>query len=1001
MAPVLPSFRRSVWKRLLGTAIVGLSAVLIVQGTGVRLTAAPLAIHVSGNHLVDGAGATIALHGVDLSGTEFACDQSGGPTNRGWSIDAGQPLEQLSTFQAMAAWNVNVVRVPLNEDCWLGINGVNPAYGGANYQAAIATEVSLINEAGMVAILDLHWSAPGAYAAIAQQPMADADHSIAFWSSVAAAYTGDPAVIFDLYNEPFLYGSYFTNPSQNPWQCWLLGCSLNQFISADQTGPSGQTTGYTQTYTWNTAGMQTLIVAIRSTGASQPILVNGLDWANDDSGWLANAPVDPDGQLIAGAHDYPGESCQTTSCWDAQQAPISAKYPFLVGETGDHTTAPVSFLPTFLPYADSHGWSYLAWTWNPWTYTDDVLITSWNGTPNAGEGTYYLQHLLSLPSIPLPTGTASGTPSPSSTSTPTPSASPAPKSGIQGGINVEPSMRPWHYLGANPQSWWCVMPNCTSDFDVNGQGPLPTIQHEISEAKALGANQIRLEIPWPVVETSRGVFDWTRADAIFSAASSAGITILPVLMWTPQWAGGGAALNQPPTNVSDWTTFVTAFTTRYGAETPAVDVWNEPDSGNYLYNGSAQTYVTDILNPAYSAIKAVDPQIQVVEAGSANDAGACCTFLSAVIADGGQFDIASFHNYAGTWNSEAASYRLTLNAAGRSSTPIWMTEFAVQSASGNQSQALQQVFGGTAPIAQADWYNLRDTGAWTCCGPVEAGSDATWGLLTANFTAKASYATLQSYLRGGSSPPAPTPTPGPTPAPTPTATPTPTPTATPIPRPSPTPSPTGTPQPTPTPYPSADPTPTPNPTLGPTPSPAPTASTGLPFGDSFANDSAGSVPAGWTVSGTNAGFIVANGDGGHGHVYSHNGWTARTVAGSTSWSDYTLNVDVRPSAWASEVDTVDFRSASNETYDAVRFVAGAYIDVVRVSNGVTTELARVNTAYSSAWHHLSITAVGSTFNVSLDGVPIMTVTDSSSSHGAIGFDANSPIEYDNVSVTAS
>jgi hypothetical protein len=32
---------------------------------------------------------------------------------------------------------MNVVRIPLNEDCWLGINGVNPAYGGYNYQKAI------------------------------------------------------------------------------------------------------------------------------------------------------------------------------------------------------------------------------------------------------------------------------------------------------------------------------------------------------------------------------------------------------------------------------------------------------------------------------------------------------------------------------------------------------------------------------------------------------------------------------------------------------------------------------------------------------------------------------------------------------------------------------------------------------------------------------------------------------------------------------------------------
>ena len=72
--------------------------------------------------------------------------------------------------------------------------------------------------------------------------MADADHAPAFWSSVARAFVADPAVIFDLYNEP----------NSISWPCWLHGCVL----------PEG----------WRTAGMQTLVDAVRSTGAEQPII---------------------------------------------------------------------------------------------------------------------------------------------------------------------------------------------------------------------------------------------------------------------------------------------------------------------------------------------------------------------------------------------------------------------------------------------------------------------------------------------------------------------------------------------------------------------------------------------------------------------------------------------------------------------------------------------------------------------------------------------------------
>ena len=35
----------------------------------------------------------------------------------------------------MKTWSINAVRVPLNEDCWLGINGVKPQYGGAAYRS--------------------------------------------------------------------------------------------------------------------------------------------------------------------------------------------------------------------------------------------------------------------------------------------------------------------------------------------------------------------------------------------------------------------------------------------------------------------------------------------------------------------------------------------------------------------------------------------------------------------------------------------------------------------------------------------------------------------------------------------------------------------------------------------------------------------------------------------------------------------------------------------------
>jgi len=65
------------------------------------------------------------------------------------------------SVRAIAAWHVDVVRLPLNESCWLGIGGVPAAYAGAAYQRAITAYVELLNAHGMAVILDLAGVNPG------------------------------------------------------------------------------------------------------------------------------------------------------------------------------------------------------------------------------------------------------------------------------------------------------------------------------------------------------------------------------------------------------------------------------------------------------------------------------------------------------------------------------------------------------------------------------------------------------------------------------------------------------------------------------------------------------------------------------------------------------------------------------------------------------------------------------------------------------------------------
>lgn len=80
-------------------------------------------IGVRGGDLVDGGGAAVGLLGMNRSGTEYQCQQ-------GYGFFDGP--SSAASIRVMRSWRINAVRVPLNETCWLGINGIDPMLGGAS-----------------------------------------------------------------------------------------------------------------------------------------------------------------------------------------------------------------------------------------------------------------------------------------------------------------------------------------------------------------------------------------------------------------------------------------------------------------------------------------------------------------------------------------------------------------------------------------------------------------------------------------------------------------------------------------------------------------------------------------------------------------------------------------------------------------------------------------------------------------------------------------------------
>ncbi len=328
-----------------------------------------LTIAVRHHHLVNAGGRTVSLHGVNISGTQWQCLY-------GQAFDS--PSDDAS-IDAMVAWHINVARIPLNEDCWLGINGAPSDID--RYHAEIRDYVNRLHAHGIYAILNLHWSAPGGLLSnIGAQPkfsgffgMADADHAPAFWSSLAAYFKHDHGVLFDLYNEP----NYID------WSCLRNGCTVPATLDNHLD--------------FQSAGMQSMLDAVRATGATQPVMVAGLQMATIlGRSWIAYRPHDPRHQLVASVHLY-GPIAATES----NLGIVARHFPVVAGEVGEKNCAH-NVLDAVLPWLDSHGISYAAWAW----FTDDcaidpALISDYNGTPTP-YGIGYRDHLLANFPAPRP-----------------------------------------------------------------------------------------------------------------------------------------------------------------------------------------------------------------------------------------------------------------------------------------------------------------------------------------------------------------------------------------------------------------------------------------------------------------------------------------------------------------------------------------------------------------------------------------------------------------------
>jgi len=369
----MTAHRFSWWRWWMSRGLV--IALLAVAG----LAAAPLPLKVVGNQLLDSHGDAVRLRGVNCAGME-------------WSDDADGHIVKTVEV-AVVGWHANLIRLPLTQDRWFG-QAPGQTDGGAHYRAVVKQLVDFCSAHDAYIILDLHWSDAGEWGRnIGQHDLPDRN-SILFWKDIAPRYAGNPAVLFDLYNEP----------AHVTWDQWFQGGAITE---VDQK--------LNVTLHYAAVGLPALAAAVRSTGAKNVIIAGGINWAYEVGGIREGRQLaDPEGAgIVYAVHPYPhayeGLGRETIPQWTARMDAFAAKRPIIVTEFGsiermwafpeEWGMNDERWNRAMLAALEAHRWNWTAWDFHPTAWP--CLIADWNYTPTPEFGVWVKQALAAnTPAIP-------------------------------------------------------------------------------------------------------------------------------------------------------------------------------------------------------------------------------------------------------------------------------------------------------------------------------------------------------------------------------------------------------------------------------------------------------------------------------------------------------------------------------------------------------------------------------------------------------------------------
>lgn len=273
------------------------------------------------------SGKPLLLRGVNRSGLEYAEPQ-------GQDFLEAARLSEAEIRHITEDWGANIIRLPFNQG--FALNGRRAA-SPDDYLRALDQVVDWAAAAGAYTLLDLQWLSADANHGRQRNgginrvaPLPDSD-SQRLWRILARRYQGEPAVLFDLYNEPH-------HTSADVWRLW--------------------------------AGMLTGIV--REEAPQALVFVSGVDWGYD----LRGVPL-PETGIVYSTHVYPWKrlSWKKAFGWLADDLPVFA------AEWGG-SESHLDWGGELAGYLRGLGIGWTAWGWTDWPPLVSRAETErWNVTP--------------------------------------------------------------------------------------------------------------------------------------------------------------------------------------------------------------------------------------------------------------------------------------------------------------------------------------------------------------------------------------------------------------------------------------------------------------------------------------------------------------------------------------------------------------------------------------------------------------------------------------------